>query len=138
MAPRYSLAGNAGLNVQSGYGRSSAIGVKKEMNDKNVQQQTQKDLVDFCMSQGYPRSDQLVRQNAFPLNSTDFRMVFTFLVRFLEPDFQDFEPRTFHEKALQVFQDSLHKKNHISYKRVKKWFSSKQQIILRFGKKFNF
>ena len=99
MAPRYSLAGNAGLNVQSGYGRSSAIGVKKEMNDKNVQQQTQKDLVDFCMSQGYPRSDQLVRQNAFPLNSTDFRMVFTFLVRFLEPDFQDFEPRTFPEKA---------------------------------------
>ena len=46
--------------------------------------------------------------------------------------------RTCHEKALQVFQDSLHKKNHCSYKRVKKWFSSKQQIILWFGKKFNF
>ena len=99
MAPRYSLAGNAGLNVNSGFGRSSAIGVKKDlMNDKEVQSQTQKDIVEFLTLHGYPRSEQLVSKKAFPLNSTEFRTVFTFLVRFLDPEFEDLEARTLHEK----------------------------------------
>ena len=101
-APRYSLAGNAGLNANSGFGRSSAIGVKREMSDKNVQQQTQKDIAEFCLSQGYPRGETLMAKNAFPLNSTDFRMVFTFLVRFLDHDFPNFEARTFPEEAPKV------------------------------------
>jgi len=42
------------------------------------------------------------QKNAFPLNSTDFRMVFTFLVRFLDHDFQNLEARTFPEEAPKV------------------------------------
>jgi len=59
-APSYSLAGNAGSNANSGFNRSSEIGLKRNLSDKNVQQQIQRDIAEFCLSQGYPRGETLM------------------------------------------------------------------------------
>ena len=107
MAPRYSLAGGSS-GINSGLGRSSAIGTKKEMSDKNFQRQTERDLVEFCQTHGYPRADYLNAEGSnrsFPLNSTEFKLIFTFLARHLDDELPELESKSFAEKIPNILKN---------------------------------
>ena len=71
------------------------------MNDKNIQRQTESDLVSFCAQQGYERSGSIT----FPLTSTEFKMVFAFLVRHLDREYQLVNPRNFPEEVCKTLRE---------------------------------
>ena len=71
------------------------------MNDKNIQRQTESDLVNFCAQQGYERSGSIT----FPLTSTEFKMVFAFLVRHLDREYQLVNPRNFPEEVCKTLRE---------------------------------
>ena len=65
-------------------GRQSAIGMKNRvMQDKAYQKEVERELVEFCLAQGYPNIH--LSSSSFPLSSTEFKQMFAFLVRFLIP-----------------------------------------------------
>ena len=65
-------------------GRQSAIGTKNRvMQDKAYQKEVERELVEFCLAQGYPNIH--LSSSSFPLSSTEFKQMFAFLVRFLIP-----------------------------------------------------
>ena len=69
-------------------GRQSAIGTKNRvMQDKAYQKVVERELVEFCLAQGYPNIH--LSSSSFPLSSTEFKQMFAFLMRFLMPEFPD-------------------------------------------------
>jgi len=88
---RLSMAavGTSGSNGRMNeVGRQSAIGMKNRvMQDKAYQKEVERELVEFCLAQGYPNIH--LSSSSFPLSSTEFKQMFAFLVRFLIPDFND-------------------------------------------------
>ena len=64
------------------------------MNDKNARAAKEQEIKNFCIEHGYARCEQL----RFPLNSTEFKELFLWLISFLDAEhFPDIENKTMAE-----------------------------------------
>lgn len=113
---RSSLSVTKRTPLQMALGRSSAIGAKKDLNDKANQQLAEQEIVEFCRSHNYDRVDNLQvdgPKRTFPLNSTEFRLLFTFIMKIYDPGFEELDAKTMAEK-IPVILKTLSYPGHVS------------------------
>jgi len=75
----------------------------RPLNDKNWQKGVERDLVEFCLNNGYPNA-ALKEKDFHPINTNLFRTIIEFLYGFLVPGYMLPNPRTklLHEEMIEI------------------------------------
>ena len=106
---RLSMLGGSGR--KSDAGRLSTIGTKNKMHDKVYQKEVEREIIAFCLANGYPNINLTLK--SFPLSSTEFKAMFVFLIRFIHPEFKELGPG-FEAEVPVILKETLGYSAHVS------------------------